>query len=51
MYIDPIGRPYTKILYIYKSICKTNLIAKKNKADCKKNEFDCKNKELDRQTL
>ena len=28
MYIDPIGRPYTKIMYIYKSFCKTNLIAK-----------------------
>ena len=29
MYIDPIGRPCTKILYIYKSFCKTKLIAKK----------------------
>ena len=54
MYIDPIGRPCTKILHIYKSFCKTKLIAKKNefdcknnKSDCKKNEFDCKNNELD----
>ena len=44
MYIDPIRRPCTKILYIYKSFCKTKLIAKKN-------EFDCKNNELDRKTL
>ena len=43
MYIDLIRRPYTKI-YMYKSFCKTKLIAKKN-------EFDCKNNELDRKTL
>ena len=47
MYIDSIGRPCTKILYIYKSFGKTKLIAKKNEIDCKKNEFDCKNNESD----
>ena len=42
MYIDPIGRPCTKYIYVY---------IKVNETIAKKNEFDCKNNELDRKTL
>ena len=49
MYIDPIGRPYTKI-YIQK-LLQNEIDCKKNKFDCKKSNFDCKNNELDRKTL
>ena len=59
MYIDPIGRPCTKILYIlYIKVFAKKIDCKKNESDCKKNEFDCKNNKfncknnkLDRKTL
>ena len=38
----PYCGPYTKILYIYKSFCKTNLIAKKNNFIAKKNNLIAK---------
>ena len=41
-YIDPIGRPCTKILYIYKSFCKTKLIAKKTNMIAKRTNLIAK---------